>query len=102
MPDDTFGWSGRSGALSNDAGPKYLLLRERARRHWNQGRVSKGLPTLMIKADCERAMFSSEADVGVQVESYLDAMGGEQSLEAARVSDAARCQLWTSRAPILA
>ena len=48
----------------------------------------------------ERAMFSSEADVqGVQVESYLDAMGGEQSLEAAQVSDAARCQLWTEQGP---
>jgi hypothetical protein len=44
----------------------------------------------------ERAMFSSEADVrGVQIESYLDAMGGEQSLDAVRVSDEARCQLWT-------
>lgn len=44
----------------------------------------------------ERAMFSSEADVrGVQIESYLDAMGGEQSLDAVRVSDDARCQLWT-------
>ena len=48
----------------------------------------------------ERAMFSSEADVrGVQVESYLDAMGGEQSLEAVQVSDAARCQLWTEQGP---
>ena len=48
----------------------------------------------------ERAMFSSEADVrGVQVESYLDAMGGEQSLEAAQVSEAARCQLWTEQGP---
>ena len=46
----------------------------------------------------ERAMFSTEADVrGVQVESYLDAMGGEQSLDAVRVSDAARCQLWTEQ-----
>ena len=44
----------------------------------------------------ERAMFSSEADVrGVQIESYLDAMGGEKSLDAVRVSDEARCQLWT-------
>lgn len=44
----------------------------------------------------ERAMFSSEADVrGVQIESYLDAMGGEKSLEAVRVTDEARCQLWT-------
>ena len=44
----------------------------------------------------ERAMFSSEADVrGVQIASYLDAMGGEQPLDAVRVSDEARCQLWT-------
>ena len=44
----------------------------------------------------ERAMFSSEADVrGIQVESYLDAMGGQNALDAIRVSDEARCQLWT-------
>jgi hypothetical protein len=44
----------------------------------------------------ERAMFSSEADVrGVQIESYLDAMGGEKTLDAVRVSEEARCQLWT-------
>ena len=44
----------------------------------------------------ERAMFSTEADVrGIQVESYLEAMGGEEGLDAVRVSDDARCQLWT-------
>ena len=41
-------------------------------------------------------MFSTEADVrGIQVESYLEAMGGEEGLDAVRVSDDARCQLWT-------
>ena len=44
----------------------------------------------------ERAMFSTEADVkGIQVESYLEAMGGEEALDAIQVSDDARCQLWT-------
>ena len=44
----------------------------------------------------ERAMFSSEADVrGIQVESYLEAMGGQDTLDAIQVSDEARCQLWT-------
>jgi hypothetical protein len=44
----------------------------------------------------ERAMFSTEADVkGIQVESYLEAMGGEEALDAIQVSDGARCQLWT-------
>ena len=44
----------------------------------------------------ERTMFSSEADVrGVQIDSYLAAMGGEASLDAVQVSDDARCQLWT-------
>ena len=44
----------------------------------------------------ERAMFSTEADVrGIQVESYLEAMGGEEGLDAVQVSDDARCQLWT-------
>ena len=46
----------------------------------------------------ERTMFSAEADVrGVQVESYLEAMGGEASLDAVQVSEAARCQLWTGK-----
>ena len=41
-------------------------------------------------------MFSTEADVkGIQVESYLEAMGGEEALDAIQVSDDARCQLWT-------
>ena len=41
-------------------------------------------------------MFSSEADVrGIQVESYLEAMGGQDTLDAIQVSDEARCQLWT-------
>ena len=44
----------------------------------------------------ERAMFSSEADVrGIQVESYMEAMGGQDALDAIQVSDEARCQLWT-------
>ena len=44
----------------------------------------------------ERAMFSTEADVrGIQVESYLEAMGGEEGLDAVQVSHDARCQLWT-------
>ena len=44
----------------------------------------------------ERTMFSSEADVrGVQIDSYLAAMGGEASLDAVQVSEDARCQLWT-------
>ena len=46
----------------------------------------------------ERTMFSAEADVrGVQVESYLEAMGGEASLDAVQVSEEARCQLWTGK-----
>lgn len=46
----------------------------------------------------ERTMFSTEADVrGVQVESYLEAMGGEASLDAVQVSEEARCQLWTGK-----
>ncbi len=44
----------------------------------------------------ERAMFSTEADVrGIQVESYLEALGGQDALDAVQVSDEARCQLWT-------
>ena len=44
----------------------------------------------------ERTMFSSEADVrGVQIDSYLAAMGGEATLDAVQVSEDARCQLWT-------
>ena len=44
----------------------------------------------------ERTMFSSEADVkGVQISSYLEAMGGEEQLQAVQVSEDARCQLWT-------
>ena len=43
-------------------------------------------------------MFSSEADVrGVQIDSYLQAMGGEASLDAVQVSEDARCQLWTGK-----
>ena len=46
----------------------------------------------------ERTMFSSEADVrGVQIDSYLEAMGGEASLDAVQVSEDARCQLWTGK-----
>jgi len=46
----------------------------------------------------ERTLFSAEADVrGIQVESYLEAMGGEASLEAVQVSEEARCQLWTGK-----
>ena len=48
----------------------------------------------------ERAMFSSEADIrGIQVESYLEAMGGQDALDAIQVSDEARCQLWTGSGP---
>ena len=44
----------------------------------------------------ERTMFSTEADVrGVQIESYLDAMGNEQLLDSVQVPEASRCQLWT-------
>ena len=46
----------------------------------------------------ERTMFSSEADVrGVQIDSYVEAMGGEASLDAVHVSEDARCQLWTGK-----
>ena len=46
----------------------------------------------------ERTLFSAEADVrGIQVESYLEAMGGEATLDAIQVSEEARCQLWTGK-----
>jgi hypothetical protein len=46
----------------------------------------------------ERTLFSAEADVrGIQVESYLEAMGGEGTLDAIQVSEEARCQLWTGK-----
>ena len=46
----------------------------------------------------ERTMFTAEADVrGVQVESYLEAMGGGESLDAVQVAEEARCQLWTGQ-----
>ena len=99
------GWSqDASGALSNDAEASAYLsaFKERALdAAFESGARVKGVAYIDDQGRLhERAMFSSEADVrGVQVESYLDAMGGEQSLEAARVSDAARCQLWTERGP---
>ena len=99
------GWSqDRSGALSNDAEASAYLsaFKERALdAALESGARVKGVAYIDDQGRLhERAMFSSEADVrGVQVESYLDAMGGEQSLEAARVSDAARCQLWTEQGP---
>ena len=99
------GWSqDGSGALSNDAEASAYLsaFKERALdAALESGARVKGVAYIDDQGRLhERAMFSSEADVrGVQVESYLDAMGGEQSLEAARVSDAARCQLWTEQGP---
>ena len=97
------GWSqDGSGALSNDAEASAYLsaFKERALdAAFESGARVKGVAYIDDQGRLhERAMFSSEADVrGVQVKSYLDAMGGEQSLEAARVSDAARCQLWTEQ-----
>ena len=99
------GWSqDGSGALSNNAEASAYLsaFKERALdAALASGARVKGVAYIDDQGRLhERAMFSSEADVrGVQVESYLDAMGGEQSLEAARVSDAARCQLWTEQGP---
>ena len=72
-------------------------------RHLNQGR-GKGVAYIDDQGRLhERAMFSSEADVrGVQVESYLDAMGGEQSLELCRCLTRRVANCGQSRAPILA
>ena len=80
------GWSqDRSGALSNDAEASAYLsaFKERALdAALESGARVKGVAYIDDQGRLhERAMFSSEADVrGVQVESYLDAMGGEQSL----------------------
>ena len=99
------GWSQDGpGALSNDAEASAYLsaFKERAvDAAFESGARVKGVAYIDDQGRLhERAMFSSEADVrGVQVESYLDAMGGEQSMEAAQVSDAARCQLWTEQGP---
>ena len=97
------GWSqDGSGALRNDAEASAYLSAFKQRAldaAFESGARVKGVAYIDDQGRLhERAMFSSEADVrGVQVESYLDAMGGEQSLEAVQVSDAARCQLWTEQ-----
>ncbi len=93
-----------SGALRNDAEASAYLSAFKQRAldaAFESGARVKGVAYIDDQGRLhERAMFSSEADVrGVQVESYLDAMGGEQSLEAVQVSDAARCQLWTEQGP---
>ena len=99
------GWSqDGSGALRNNAEASTYLSAFKQRAldaAFESGARVKGVAYIDDQGRLhERAMFSSEADVrGVQVESYLDAMGGEQSLEAVQVSDAARCQLWTERGP---
>ena len=99
------GWSqDGSEALRNDAEASAYLSAFKQRAldaAFESGARVKGVAYIDDQGRLhERAMFSSEADVrGVQVESYLDAMGGEQSLEAVQVSDAARCQLWTEQGP---
>ena len=98
-------WSqDESAALSSDAEASAYLSAFKQRAldaAFESGARVKGVAYIDDQGRLhERAMFSSEADVrGVQVESYLDAMGGEQSLEAVQVSDAARCQLWTEQGP---
>ena len=92
------------GALTNDAEASADLSAFKQRAldaAFQSGARVKGVAYIDDQGRLhERAMFSSEANVrGVQVESYLDAMGGEQSLEAVQVSDSARCQLWTEQSP---
>ena len=90
---------GATGLASDDDASGYLsAFKQRALdAALESGARVKGVAYLDEQGRLhERAMFSSEADVrGIQVESYLDAMGGQDALDAIRVSDEARCQLWT-------
>ena len=90
---------GAAGLVGDDDASEYLsAFRQRALDAALQsGARVKGVAYLDDQGRLhERAMFSSEADVrGIQVESYLEAMGGQDTLDAIQVSDEARCQLWT-------
>ena len=90
---------GATGLASDDDASGYLsAFKQRALdAALESGARVKGVAYLDEQGRLhERAMFSSEADVrGIQVESYLEAMGGQDALDAIRVSDEARCQLWT-------
>ena len=90
---------GAAGLVGDDDASEYLsAFRQRALDAALQsGARVKGVAYLDDQGRLhERAMFSSDADVrGIQVESYLEAMGGQDTLDAIQVSDEARCQLWT-------
>ena len=90
---------GATGLASDDDASGYLsAFKQRALDAALQsGARVKGVAYLDDQGRLhERAMFSSEADVrGIQVESYLEAMGGQDALDSIQVSEEARCQLWT-------
>lgn len=90
---------GANGLASDDEASGYLsAFKQRALdAALESGARVKGVAYLDDQGILhERAMFSSEADVrGIQVESYLEAMGGQDALDAIQVSGEARCQLWT-------
>ena len=86
------------GGLAEDAdASRYLsAFKQRALdAALESGARVKGVAYTTIRAGCTSGRVSTEADVkGIQVESYLEAMGGEEALDAVQVSDDARCQLW--------
>ena len=97
--------SGQSGQLSSELqADQYLssFKRRALDAAFESGARVKGVAYIDDQGRLhERAMFSGEADVrGVQVQSYLEAMDGEDPpLEAIQVTDEARCELWKGRGP---